>query len=111
MMTMGQETEKIMVRKLGRALEERKELAVAQVENVNIYVTSYSGEYPAHKHPKDEFFLVLEGELQLGFGDRTVQLAEGEGLMVRKGTTHKPYAKDRALVLKVEPQDFPFEIV
>lgn len=64
-----------------------------------------------HKHPKDEFFLVLEGELQLGFGDRTVHLAEGEGLMVRKGTIHKPYAKDRALVLKVEPQDFPFEIV
>ena len=100
--------EKLDLAKLAYALGDREEKTVSTVEDVNVYVTSYMGEYPAHKHPKAEFFYVLEGELELSFSDRTMTLRKGEGLKVPMETVHKPYAKTRTLVLKIEPSDFPF---
>jgi len=103
--------EKIDLVKLAQSLGEREERTVSTLEGMNVYVTSYAGEYPAHKHPKAEFFFVLDGELELNFKDRVVKLRKGEGLKVPEETVHKPLAKARAIVMKIEPIDFPFEKV
>jgi quercetin dioxygenase-like cupin family protein len=100
--------EKSDLLKIGRSLEDRKEFVVSQVEDLNVYVTSYVGEYPAHKHPKDEFFFILEGELQVETNHGKVVLAKGEGLKIPRETVHKLYAQTRTLVMKIEPVEFPF---
>ena len=37
------------------------------------------------------------------FKDQTVQLSEGEMIVVPRGEEHKPFAKDECKVLLVEP--------
>lgn len=103
--------EKIDLMRLGKELGDREERTVSNVEDLNVYLTSYLGEYPAHKHPKAEFFLVLEGELELDFSGQSVVIRKGESLKVSPETVHKPFAKSRALVMKIEPAEFPFEKV
>ena len=103
--------DKIDLLKLADNLGDREEKTVSTVEDLNVYVTSYLGEYPAHKHPKAEFFFVLEGELELDFSGVAVTLRKGEGMKVPKETVHRPSAKSRALVLKIEPVEFPFQKV
>lgn len=102
---------KIDLLRLADKLGDREENTVSNVENANVNVTSYLGEYPAHKHPKAEFFFVLDGELELDFSGRVITLRKGEGLRVPQETVHRPYAKSRALVMKIEPVEFPFEKV
>lgn len=103
--------EKIDLVKRAHSLGDRDEKTVSTLEGVNVYVTSYAGDYVAHKHPKAEFFFVLDGELELEFREQVVILGKGEGMKVPEGTVHKPSAKARTLVMKIEPVDFPFEKV
>lgn len=53
------QAEKVDLIKLAQSLENRGELVFFRAEDLNVYVTSYVGEYPTHKHPKDEVFFVL----------------------------------------------------
>lgn len=47
-----------------------------------------------HAHPDtDELFLVIEGELEIAFRDRTVSLTKGELIVVPRGTEHCPRAR------------------
>jgi len=84
------QAEKVDLIKLAQSLENRGELVVFRAEDLNVCVTSCVGEYPVHKHPKDEVFFVLEGELQLRFDGRKVVLRKGEGSKVPRETVHKP---------------------
>jgi len=101
---------KIQLADAAKQLKDRAELKVGEVEEMNVYLTAYLGEYPAHKHPKDEFFYVIQGQLELELAGDRVLLREGDCIPVKKGTVHKPSAKSRTLVLKVEPREFPFEM-
>lgn len=69
-----------------------------------VRVGVFDGEFHWHSHEKeDEFFLVLEGELEIELEGRDpVKLAPTEGVMVPKGVRHKPKAPKGAVVLMVE---------
>jgi len=61
------------------------------------------GEFHWHKHDEeDEFFFVLEGQLDIELEDRTVRLKPLEGFTVPKGVMHFPHARGRTVVLMVE---------
>ena len=66
------------------------------------------GEYHWHKHDDDdEFFYVVEGRLLIDLrepeaGERTVELAPGQGLVVPKGIVHRTRAMERTIMLMVE---------
>jgi mannose-6-phosphate isomerase-like protein (cupin superfamily) len=63
------------------------------------------GEFVWHDHPDtDEVFIVIEGTMQIEFEDRTIELNEGEMLVVPKGVRHKPYAEEECKVMLVEPR-------
>jgi mannose-6-phosphate isomerase-like protein (cupin superfamily) len=63
------------------------------------------GEFVWHEHPDtDEVFIVIEGTMQIEFDDRTIELREGEMLVVPKGVRHKPYAEAECKVMLVEPR-------
>lgn len=43
---------------------------------------------PLHVHPVDEWFYVLEGELQMQLGDREVTGQPGDSIWIPRGTDH-----------------------
>jgi mannose-6-phosphate isomerase-like protein (cupin superfamily) len=81
---------------------------VATMNDYKIEVVKVEGEFVWHSHPDtDDFFLVLEGELEIELRDRTVQLRKGELFVVPRGVEHRPRARDEAHVLLIEPQGTP----
>lgn len=81
---------------------------ITRVNDYDVRVTKVQGEYVWHVHDDtDEFFLVLDGELQIGLreaeGERTVLLGRGEVFTVPRGTFHKPSAPHGAQILLFEP--------
>jgi hypothetical protein len=61
------------------------------------------GEYHWHKHDNDdEFFFVLEGRFIVDLEDRSIELAERQGVVVPKGIVHRTRAPERAVILMVE---------
>lgn len=61
------------------------------------------GDFHWHKHDDtDEFFLVLEGQLDIELEDRTVSLKAGQAFTVPRGVMHFPHARQRSVVLMME---------
>jgi mannose-6-phosphate isomerase-like protein (cupin superfamily) len=61
------------------------------------------GDFHWHKHDEeDEFFFVLEGQLDIELEDRMVTLLPQQGFTVPKGVMHLPHARGRVVVLMVE---------
>ena len=58
-----------------------------------------------HKHEhEDEFFVVLEGRLELEVqGAGRFMLGPHQGVTIPRGVVHRPHASGRTVVLMVEP--------
>lgn len=66
---------------------------VAEMNGHDVMVVRVDGEFTWHSHPEsDDFFLVLEGELDIDLRDRTITLGPGELYVVPKGVEHRPAA-------------------
>ena len=48
-------------------------------------------------------FLVLKGSFTMEFRDRSVEVHEGQMLVVPKGVEHRPMAEEECSVMLVEP--------
>jgi len=70
-----------------------------------IKVAKFKGEFIWHSHEEDELFFVLKGNLCIHLRDQDLHLREGEFLVIPKGVEHKPYAKEEAHVLLIEPKN------
>ncbi|MBN1485881.1 MAG: cupin domain-containing protein [Chloroflexia bacterium] len=88
-------------------------LEVARLGDYHCLLVLYQGSYPAHHHDKDEFFLVLEGTVDIEIeGAGTVTLHEKEGLLVQAGQHHRPITRTAsALVLLFESKDLSYKPV
>ena len=75
----------------------------------DIMVVRVEGEFVWHAHPDtDDFFLVLEGELDIDLRDRTVTLGPGELFVVPRGVEHRPAARrGEVRMLLIEPRGTP----
>lgn len=61
------------------------------------------GDFHWHKHDDtDEFFMVMEGHLDIELEDRMVSLKPGQAFTVPKGVMHFPHARERSVVLMIE---------
>jgi mannose-6-phosphate isomerase-like protein (cupin superfamily) len=68
-------------------------------------VAKFFGEFVWHDHKDtDEVFLVLKGEMEIGFRDRNVTLRAGELLVVPKGVEHITRAAVECHALLIEPR-------
>jgi mannose-6-phosphate isomerase-like protein (cupin superfamily) len=67
------------------------------------------GEFVWHSHAEtDDFFFVVEGELDIELRDRTVTLTAGELFVVPKGVEHRPVArKGEVKLLLIELRGTP----
>ena len=78
---------------------------IAELNDYQFKLVKIKGEFVWHNHPDtDEVFIVIEGSMNIEFENETVQLNEGEMLVVPKGVEHKPYADSECKVMLVEPR-------
>jgi mannose-6-phosphate isomerase-like protein (cupin superfamily) len=82
---------------------------VARLNDYDVMVVRLEGEFVWHSHAEtDDFFFVVEGELDIELRDRTVTLEAGELFVVPKGVEHRPVArKGEVKLLLIEPQGTP----
>ncbi|MFK3740814.1 cupin domain-containing protein [Massilia sp. TN1-12] len=75
----------------------------------DVMVARLRGEYHWHVHPDtDDFFLVLDGRLEIDLEDgTTVALAPGQLYVVPRGVRHRPRAAEEAQILLIEPTGTP----
>jgi mannose-6-phosphate isomerase-like protein (cupin superfamily) len=77
---------------------------VAELNGQEVKLVKLKGEFPWHHHEnEDEMFLALKGSFSIEFRDRTVELNEGEFLVVPKGVEHRPVAEEEVEVMLFEP--------
>jgi mannose-6-phosphate isomerase-like protein (cupin superfamily) len=86
---------------------------VTAVNDYDVRIAKVQGEHVWHVHDDtDEFFLVLDGELNIALRDaadtgdaseRSVTLPRGSVFVVPKGTEHKPSSPGGAAILMFEP--------
>ena len=83
-----------------------KHLIIGQVDDYCAYLTRIEGTYIFHHHPRDEMYLVLEGEIAVDYEDGTsVTVGEGESLVVEAGVKHRSRSEKGALVLMFKARD------
>jgi len=82
---------------------------VARYNDHEVRLVKVEGEFIWHSHDDtDELFLILEGELDMEFRDRTVTLGPGELIVVPKGIEHRPCArKGEVKLLLIDPKEMP----
>lgn len=81
---------------------------VSRYEGHEVRIAKLEGEFTWHSHEHDELFLMIDGELDLEFRDRTEVLLPGELIVVPRGTEHRPCArKGEVKVLFMDPADAP----
>ena len=78
---------------------------IAEMNDVQFKLVKFQGDFVWHRHADtDEVFLVVEGEMQIGFRDREVTLRQGDLFVVPKGVEHITRAQHECHALIVEPR-------
>ena len=80
---------------------------IGELNNQYVKLCKLEGEFVWHSHEnEDELFMVFKGKLLMDFRDgRTLEVNEGEILIVPKGVEHKPYTNgDIVFNLLFEPK-------
>ncbi len=78
-----------LAEKLGKFAEQWSPRVVAEMNDYQFKLVKLKGDFVWHSHEHtDEVFLVVAGEMQIGFRDREVTLRAGEMFVVPKGVEH-----------------------
>lgn len=77
---------------------------VGELNGQQIKLSKFSGEFIWHKHDhEDEMFLIIEGHFKMELRDKTIELEQGEFVIIPKGVEHKPVAVGEVHVMLFEP--------
>ena len=77
---------------------------IAEMNDYQFKLVKIQNDFIWHKHEDtDEVFIVLNGKIFIEFEDETIEINQGEMVVVPKGVKHKPYAKEEANIMLVEP--------
>ncbi len=77
---------------------------VSELNGQHVKLVKFKGEFVWHKHDnEDEMFLVIKGKFKMEFRDKTVELNEGEFIVVPRGVEHKPISEDEVELMLFEP--------
>lgn len=90
--------------KLARFSDHWRPRIIAELNGQFVKLVKFRGEFVWHHHDQeDELFLVVRGSFRMEFRDRTVELREGEMIVVPRGVEHRPVADEEVSVLLFEP--------
>ena len=77
---------------------------VGELNNQQVKLAKLKGEFIWHKHDmEDELFLVIKGKLKMELRDKTIEIDEGEFIIVPHGVEHRPVADEEVHILLFEP--------
>lgn len=77
---------------------------VGALNNQLVKIAKLQGEFVMHHHEEeDELFYVIDGTLFIELEDQTLELNQGEFVIIPKGVPHKPYAPEEVSILLFEP--------
>ncbi len=77
---------------------------IAELNGQHVKLAKIHGEFVWHHHEhEDELFLVLRGSFRMEYRDRTVELREGDMVVVPRGLEHRPVAEQECSILLFEP--------
>jgi mannose-6-phosphate isomerase-like protein (cupin superfamily) len=75
-----------------------------ELNGQHVRLVKFQGEFTWHSHAQeDELFLVIEGEFDMRFRDRTETVRAGEFIIVPRGVEHCPHAEREVQVMLFEP--------
>ncbi|MDG2093354.1 MAG: cupin domain-containing protein [SAR86 cluster bacterium] len=78
---------------------------IAEMNDYQFKLAKIKDDFIWHEHnDTDEAFIVISGVIWIEFKDETIQINAGEMIVVPKGTKHRPYAKEEAQIMLVEPK-------
>ena len=79
---------------------------VGELNGQEVKLVKFQGEFPWHHHEtEDEMFLAMKGNFRIEFRDKTIELNEGEFVIVPRGVEHRPIAETEVEVLLFEPKN------
>ena len=98
-----------LAEKLALFTEHWSPRTIGRFNGHDLMVVRAEGEFVWHSHPDtDDFFLVLDGTLDIELRDRTITLGPGELYVVPRGVEHRPVARNGEVkVLLIEPSGTP----
>ncbi len=82
---------------------------VGELNGQQVKLVKFQGEFVWHHHEaEDELFLVLHGNFRMNYKDeagleRSLDVAEGEFVIMPRGTEHRPVAREEVHVMLFEP--------
>ena len=77
---------------------------IAELNGQHIKLVKFKGPFTWHHHEQeDEMFYVVKGSFVMELRDKTIELKEGDMLIVPKGVEHRPNAAEEVWVMLFEP--------
>ena len=75
-----------------------------ELNNQQIKLVKFKGDFVWHHHEyEDEMFLVIKGSFTMELRDISIEISEGEFIIIPKGTEHRPRASEEVQVMLFEP--------
>ena len=94
-----------LAQKLATFSEQWSPRVVAELNEYQFKLVKFLGEFVWHTHYEtDEAFIVLDGEMEIGFRDGSVTLSPGEMYVVPRGVEHITRAPTECHALVIEPR-------
>jgi mannose-6-phosphate isomerase-like protein (cupin superfamily) len=77
---------------------------IGELNGQYVKAAKFKGEYDWHHHEnEDEMFLVVKGSFRLETSGESIEVDEGEFVIVPRGVDHRPVADEEVHVLLFEP--------
>lgn len=77
---------------------------IGELNGQHIKLVKFKGPFTWHHHEQeDEMFYVVKGSFVMELRDKTIELKEGDMLIVPKGVEHRPNAAEEVWVMLFEP--------
>ena len=75
-----------------------------ELNGQHVKLVKFNGEFVWHRHEQeDEMFLVISGNFDMELRDKTINLQEGDFIIIPKQTEHRPVARDEVHIMLFEP--------
>lgn len=93
-----------LAEKLARVSDYWSPKIVGELNGQQVKLVKFKGPFIWHHHDhEDELFYVVKGRFRMEYQDRSVEVAEGEFLIVPHGVEHRPVADQEVEVMLFEP--------
>ena len=93
-----------LAEKLARVSDYWSPKIVGELNGQQVKLVKFKGPFLWHHHDvEDELFYVVKGRFRMEYQDRSVEVAEGEFLIVPHGVEHRPVAEQEVEVMLFEP--------